>query len=48
MNTTKTKTQSKTAYELKLAVGYKTAVMVTMAAGLLAFTIFSIVWKIKS
>jgi|GEM_PF-5298534 hypothetical protein len=39
--------KTQTAYELKLAVGYKLAAMVVMGSGLLVFTLFTTIWKLK-
>ncbi|MFA6587900.1 MAG: hypothetical protein WCT08_02410 [Patescibacteria group bacterium] len=48
MSKFKTKVKTRTDYELRLATGYKIAVIVIMSSGVLAFTVFSMVWKIKT
>ena len=48
MTKTKTQTKTKVAYELRLATGFKIATMIVMGSGLLAFALFSTIWKLKA
>ena len=41
------KTKTKVALEEQLSVGFKLATIVIMGSGLLAFTLFTTIWKLK-
>jgi len=43
----KLKTKTKTTVEEQLSTGYKLATIVIVSSGLLAFALFTTIWKLK-